>query len=129
MIPDGSSSHSRAAPSRSRIAGQWFAILGPLAAAFAHQQLSYALVQEACRRHSTVLVHLPVLVGFVLIGVAWVLARREWERSGRRTSVNDPPEVGSATFFPLVGFAMSGFAAALILAQWLPTFFLDPCAR
>jgi hypothetical protein len=114
---------------RSRIAAQWLAVIGPPSAAFAHQQFSYGFVEEACRRHAPLLVHLPALLALFVTGLAFRLAWRQWEDGGRRFSVDDRPSIGSATFFGVVGFAMSAFAVALILAQWMPTLFLDPCQR
>jgi hypothetical protein len=111
-----------------RIAARWFAAIGPAAAAFGQQQLSYALVEEACARHAPALVHLPVILGLAFTGIAAELARREWARNGGRLEAGNGPG-GMGAFFGVVGLMMSALAAGLILAQWLPTLFLDPCRR
>jgi hypothetical protein len=109
---------SPAAEPHRHIAAHWFGILGPPLAGFAQQQLTYVLVDHACRSHAVVLLHLPALLGFGVVGLASYLAGKEWRRGGD----ND-------RFFAVVAWVMSGVATALILAQWLPTAFLHPCLR
>jgi uncharacterized membrane protein YcjF (UPF0283 family) len=98
-----------------RIAALRFSVLGPPVAAFTEQQAAYALVEPACAGHP-VLLHLPALLCLAVVGLAGMICRKEWERG-------DP----TSRFFSLVGVLMSGIAVAVILAQWLPTLFLDPC--
>jgi len=112
-----------------RIAAQWFSVAGPPIAAFGHQQLSYVFVDEACRRHAPLLMHLPPVLALVVTTVATTLAWREWERGGHRLSPDDSVVIGSVRFFGALGLALSGLALVLILAQWLPTLFLHPCQR
>jgi hypothetical protein len=104
-------------------------LLGPPLAAFAQQQLSYAFVDMACVNRALVLVHLPALLSLALVAFAVVLARREWDRGGRQRSTANGAGTGFASFFAVVGFMVSGLALMLILAQWIPTLFLDPCQR
>ena len=113
--------------SKSRIAGQCFGIVGPAVAAFGHQQLSYALVEEACRRHAPALEQLPPVPALGITALAGIVAWRAWRRSAPTVSGGEDVTVGTDWFFGLVGLAMSGLAVTLILAQWLPTLFLHPC--
>jgi hypothetical protein len=112
-----------------RIAGLWFLLAGPPLAAFLQQQLTYMMVTPACERRLPWLVHLPLLPGLLLIGLAGVIARREWQRAGQQPSTDVGGLLAASRLFSLVGFALCGLALALILAQWLPTLFLDPCQR
>ena len=99
-----------------RIAAQWFCFLGPPLAAFGEQQFSYVLVDPACHAHAPLLLQLPPLLALAITGVALGLCRRERQ---------DPTFDGR--FFGAIGFLMGGVAVVLILAQWLPTLFLNPC--
>jgi hypothetical protein len=112
-----------------RIAGLWFMFIGPLVASFLQQQLTYAMVTPACERRLPWLVHLPLIPGLLLVGLAIILARREWQRGGERPATDVGGVTAAARLFSLVGFAVSGLALALIFAQWIPTLFLDPCQR
>ena len=113
--------------SRTRVAALWFSILGPPCAVFLQQQLGYALVQAACARRASLLLQLPAIVGLSITVFAGMLAWREWTRAGRRFSTDEGTVAGSDLFFGLVGLAMCALALALLLAQWLPVWFLDPC--
>jgi hypothetical protein len=112
-----------------RIATQWFSILGPPIAVFTQQQLAYMLVQPACMRRAMLLLQLPALVGLSITAIAGTLAWRERTQARRRFSTDNGAVVGLDLFFGWVGLALSSLALALILAQWLPILFLDPCQR
>lgn len=102
-----------------RVTAQWLAVIGPPLATFAQQQLSYSLVSPSCARRAPILLHLPTLIMLALIGVATLYSWREWAR--------DDGEPVPTRFFPLLGLTMSGISAVVLVAQWLPTFFLPPC--
>jgi hypothetical protein len=104
--------------SAGRTGAIWFSVLGPPFAVFTQQQVSYALVAAACHQHAGVPVQLPALAAFAVIGAAVLFSRQQWRRG-------DP----SGRFFGALGFLMGGISAVVTLAQWLPTFFLDPCQR
>jgi hypothetical protein len=115
--------------SHSRIAAWWFMLAGPLLIAFAQQQAMYILSDFACRTQTRLLVHAPLLPALALVGFALVLARREWQRTGESSDSDVAGEKGLSRLFATVGFAVGGLALVVILAQWLPTLFLDPCQR
>ena len=102
---------------------------GPLLIAFGQQQLGYTLVDPACRSGAQILVHVPALLGLVLLAVLARVAWREADGSREGAPTDDADPLASPRFFGLVGVLLSALAAALILAQWLPTLFLDPCRR
>jgi hypothetical protein len=113
--------------SRGRIAALWFIVLGPLVAAFSQQQLAYGLVDPACARHMPLVVQLPLLLSLAIVAVALLLARKEWTRDDRPARHSN--QEGSTRLFPLLGFLSAGLSLALIVAEWLPTLFLNPCQR
>jgi hypothetical protein len=94
------------------IAARWFGVLGPLGAAFTQQQLGYLLTYAAC--HGSVLfVHLPAFVAIVILAFAVIAIRKEGEEG----------------FFYITGMLSVFVSVILVLAQWLPTFFISPCQR
>jgi len=114
---------------KGRIAAQWFGVLGPPAAVFGAQQISYALVDAACRREAPVLMLLPMVLGLAVTGAAAAFAWRSWQESSHQRSRSESVEIGTARFFAMVGLALSALALGLIVAQGLPALFLHPCQR
>ena len=112
---------------RTRIAERWFGVLGPLAAAFGQQQLAYASVIQACHDRKRLLLQWPTLLAVVLVFLAGFVSWREFDRSRKQTRDEEVADTGSAWFFGVTGLLMSGLAAVLIVAQWLPALFFHPC--
>ena len=108
---------------------RWFGILTPLNAAWIQQQLGYYLVAPACKGGHTLLLHLPPILALALTGMAVIISWREIEAAGGWHSADEPTRTGSAWFFGALGLILSGLAAALIFAQWLPTLFIPACQR
>jgi hypothetical protein len=106
------------------IAAIWVALVGPLLAVFVQQQVGYALVDSACGK-SGGLIQAAVLAGLVgavvTTGIGWRQPRRH--RASSATE-NGPVD---REFFLTVSLSVSLFVAAVVLALWLPTLFLDPC--
>lgn len=108
---------------------QWLAVVGPPIAAFAQQQLAYSLVSPSCVRRAPILLHLPTLVMLVLIGAAAWYSWRTWTRNDDQRASDNHGHAASLRFFALLGLTMSAISAILLVAQWLPTLFLDPCIQ
>jgi len=109
------------------ITARWFGILGPLAAAFGEQQLAYYLVLPACRGGHALLLHIPPILGLALTAWTASISLHEINEVGGFRAADEPVRTGSAWFFGAVGLFLSGLAAALILAQWVPTLFIPAC--
>lgn len=107
---------------------QWLSVVGPPIAAFAQQQLAYSLVSPSCLERAPILLHVPTLVMLALIGLAAWYSWREWKRHAPRAS-DDRGQAASLRFFALLGLTMCGISTILVVAQWLPTLFLDPCIQ
>ncbi|MFL5618008.1 MAG: hypothetical protein ACJ79A_06370 [Gemmatimonadaceae bacterium] len=114
---------------RARVGARWFMVVGPPLAAFAQQQVAYSFVDAACQWRAIVAEHLPAIVALLIVGFAFFLARREWERGGRREPGDDELPIGTPRFFAVLGFLMSAISLIVIVAQWLPIVFLEPCLR
>lgn len=141
------------APSRGRTFALWFALLGGVVAAFANEQIEYALVAWSCGRlDPTTRVFLHV-VPAVLLATAiaasfvgwrfWQAGARDVEdelprATDRQEPANQPRDAQDATaralqitkrirFMGLVGCGTSALGALVILNMWLPVFYLSPC--
>jgi hypothetical protein len=83
----------------------------------------YALVPHVCKVGATKSLHLTSAV-FILIGVVagilswWNLCRREHTFEEERESI---------TFLGRMGIMTSALFTLIMLAQVIPTFFIDPC--
>jgi hypothetical protein len=67
------------------------------------------------------------LVATALAVAATLLAWREWRRLGGGESRGSEPGVaGRSRFLALLGVVTSGLFAVVIVAQWVPVFFIDP---
>ena len=109
------------------IAARWFGLLAPLAAVWGQQQLAYYFVLPVCRRGFWPLLHLPPVLALAITAAAVVVGWHELDESGGWRGGDDPVKTGSAWFFGAVTLLLSGLAAALILAQWIPALFIPAC--
>ena len=101
-------------------------LLGPLAW-FLHQQVSYLLVSRACATGSLVLLYVWSAAMLLVVGGGASLSWKSFKRAaGGRSDGGD--EVLDR-FLALGGLMSSGLFSALIVAQWVPTILVDPCAR
>jgi hypothetical protein len=123
---DGSRQESR---SWVEVTLQWLSVVGPPIAAFAQQQLAYSLVSPSCLRRAPILLHAPTLVMLVLIAVAAWYSWRQWKHYDGQRASDDRGQAASLRFFALLGLTMCGISTILVVAQWLPTLFLDPCIQ
>lgn len=111
------------------IAARWLWILGPLLAALAQQEMSYSLVTWACVHRMPLVLSLPALLAIGLTAWAAITSKREYDRHDRAIPEEESSNFGSSRFFSITGLFVSALSAALIIAQWLPTFVIDPCRR
>lgn len=106
-------------------------VLGPIAVLL-DLQIKYLLVQTwACKNvgASTVVLHLVSLF-FLLVALgAGVIALGEWRGAGR----DDPGDLGGregrTRVNAAMGVGLSLMSAWIIVAMWLPHFFIDPCKQ
>lgn len=91
-------------------------------------QLNYALVPHLCASGTTTPLHLVFVLALLLVGGTGFLAWRTWHQAGMAWPVGRKGgPVGRSRLVGVVGLMMSGLFFLVILAQWIPTFILDPC--
>jgi hypothetical protein len=116
---------------RVRAGALWFAVLGGPLAAFTNEQIEYALVSWSCGRLdpvSRILLHV-VPIGLVLLCVvaglvAWRARPEPIDASDEHSADADLSRRG---FMVMVGLGLSAFGIIVIIAQWIPVFYLNPC--
>jgi hypothetical protein len=102
-------------------------LLGPVAWAV-QLQAGYALSRFSYEQRWLTAVHHAVSAASLLIVVgALVLAWRDWHRIGRGQPRGIEGGVpGRSRFMAVLGMFTSALFALVILAQWVPVFFIDP---
>jgi hypothetical protein len=105
----------------------WIGLLLPPLAFLFNLELAYALVPVACSSRNVLPIHLVHLVSLLLVAAAGVLAWREWRRSGATWPDGEPGSIGRTRFLSGMGLLLSLQFTLVILAQWIPSFVLDPC--
>lgn len=98
-----------------------YALFGGILAWMVHLIAQAALVGHACRTDSLFAIHLvtvaTVVVTLHAVWVGWRLARP-------RTSA---PGAQAARLLGWLAVFLNVASIAVILAEWVPVFFLDPC--
>jgi hypothetical protein len=56
-----------------------------------------------------------------------LIARREWRRSGATWGNGEAGPIGRTRFLAGMGMLAGLLFALVIIAQWIPSFILDPC--
>jgi hypothetical protein len=101
---------------------------GPLAL-LVGLQAKYTLVQVwACKSDAgPLVVHLVAILTLLLALGAGVVALTQWRRAGREAPGDVPGTPGRTRTMATLGVATSALSALVIVAQWLPQFFVSPC--
>jgi hypothetical protein len=104
---------------------QWAGVLlGPLGWAL-HLQVSYTLSAFACEDvwrltlHGTFVATLAIALGGLYF--AW----GNWQAS--RAAAPEGLRVDRSRFMAVAGIGLSAFFALVIVAQWIPNLFIEPC--
>lgn len=116
-------------PDARHILAQATGFLLPPIATLAGMQIAYAVVDATCRtgRQDVPAVHVVRFVTLLVVLGAGFVAWREW----RSVGVEHPGDGGSRAtrvrFTAWVGVFSAGLFSLVVIAQWLPAFFLSPC--
>ena len=105
---------------------QWTGLLLAPAAFFAHLQIGYVLVPRACRYHQEIWLHVVGVLSVVVAAVGLLVAWRVWQGT-RDASGEAGGPMPRARFLGGTGLGVSGLLVLLLIAQWVPAFFISPC--
>lgn len=90
-------------------------------------ELAYALVPAACSRGSELLVHGAHAVCLVLAALGTLAAWRSWRSTGETWPGGAGGRLARSRFLAGTGLLLSLLFVLVILAQWIPSFVLNPC--
>ena len=114
-------------PDKGILRALWIGVLVPPTAFLINLEVAYALVPRACGSRTVLLVHLVHLVTLALAVYGGVVALRTWRRSGATWPGGGGGRIGRTQFMAGLGMLMGLMFVAVIVAQWIPSFILDPC--
>jgi hypothetical protein len=114
-------------PDARTIRALWAGLLLPPLAFLFNLEVAYALVPTACSSRNVLPVHGVHLLSLALAVIGGLIAGREWRRSGATWPDGEPDPIGRTRFLSGMGLLLSLQFTLVILAQWIPTFVLDPC--
>ena len=133
MSDPGSELHpekvGRSGPIAGHDVAQILGVIGGPLALLAGLQAKYTLVQVwACKSDAgPLVVHLVALLTLLLALGAGLLARSQWRRAGREDPGDLPGTPGRTRAMAALGVGISALSAVIVVAQWLPQFFVSPC--
>ncbi|HYF40152.1 MAG TPA: hypothetical protein VD930_10705 [Gemmatimonadales bacterium] len=114
-------------PDKGVIRALWTGLLLPPIAFLFNLETAYALVPVACQARASLLVHLVHLISFSLAIFGGLVAWRTWQKSGATWSGGEGGIMGRTQFMAGLGVLTAVLFALVIVAQWIPSFILDPC--
>jgi TRAP-type C4-dicarboxylate transport system permease small subunit len=114
-------------PDAAEIKSLWFGLLVPPVAFLLNLELAYALVPAACAATNLLLVHLVHAACLLLAIGGGLVAWRTWKARGSEWPGEEGGRVARSRFMAGSGVVGSGLFALVILAQWIPSFVLNPC--
>jgi hypothetical protein len=96
-------------------------------AALLQVEVAYLSVSHACRRGSTLPLHVESAVALLLaLGGVWV-GWRAWSAAGRGWDEQGADPAARTRFLAASGTLLGVLFVLVIVAMWLPIFLLDPC--
>lgn len=105
----------------------WFGVLaGPLAWLI-DLTARYALVQTACPQRVMLWVHAIMLGAMALAGAGIWVGWRNWQQAGAHWPSEEGGVIGRSRFLAMAGILTGSFFFLFIVAQAVPTLFLEPC--
>jgi hypothetical protein len=118
-------------PARGDVAQTIGVVGGPLALLLG-LQVKYTIAQMWACESGTArgLVHVAALATLLLAIGSGVAAASQWRPALRGADPGDEGgPVGRTRMMAVVGVGMSALSALVIVSQWLPQLFLDPCRQ
>jgi hypothetical protein len=111
------------------IAALWTGVLGPPLLALLALEVNYALVDWACTRDASWVLHAVAALLFLLALATGGLAWRTWRRAGEYEPGEGAGVVPRSRFLAMLGVMISPFFALVIVGIWLPNLIVGPCMR
>jgi hypothetical protein len=109
---------------------QWFGMLGGGLARAMQLQANYALVSHACHSGDLRWVHLTSAAflarsPLTATAVGW----SDWRKSKHKSPASGETAEARSSFMGLLGMLINALFALVIIAQWIPVLFFNPCQQ
>jgi hypothetical protein len=114
-------------PDASHIRALWVGVLLAPVAFLLNLEVAYALVPTACSSGNELPVHLTHLACLLLTLYGLVTAWRSWKLVGTTWPGGAGDPLARSRFMAGTGLLVSAMFVVVIVAQWIPSFILDPC--
>jgi hypothetical protein len=114
-------------PDARHIRDLWVGLLLAPVAFLINLEVAYALVPTACSSGNELPVHLVHLACLLLTLCGLVTAWRSWKLTGATWPGEQGDPLARSRFMAGVGLLVSAMFVLVIVAQWIPSFILDPC--
>ena len=114
-------------PDARELRALWAGLLLAPAAFLLNLEVAYALVPTACSTGTRLLVHVVHVGCLLLAGGGALIAWRSWRSTGETWPGGAGGKLSRSRFMAGVGLLLSLFIVMVIVAQWVPSFVLNPC--
>jgi hypothetical protein len=111
------------------IALQWFGLVAPPAAWLLNLEFGYSLAHAACHGSGMLPVHAATVAALGLCAIGAAAAFITWRRSGSDWPRDVAGALDRSRLLSTLGLGGALIFALIIVAQWIPTFMLEPCWR
>lgn len=105
----------------------WYGLLTTPLLALMALQTKFTMVSWACSTGQQWTIHLVAVIFLVFTALGGVLAHRSWRAMGSLRSLDGVSGEQWTSFVLVLGMLMSVISTLLLLAMWLPDFFLGAC--
>jgi hypothetical protein len=114
-------------PDERQIRALWVGLLLAPIAFLINLEVAYALVPAACSSRNELPIHLVHAFCLLLTLYGLVTAWRCWKAAGAIWPGEAGDQLSRSRFMAGTGLLVSGMFVLVIVAQWIPSFVLDPC--
>jgi hypothetical protein len=114
-------------PDARQIRALWVGLLLAPVAFLINLEVAYALVPTACSSRNELPVHLVHFACLLLTLYGLLTAWRSWKAAGATWSGEQGDPLARSRFMAGTGMLVSAMFVLVIVAQWIPSFILDPC--
>jgi hypothetical protein len=114
-------------PDARQIRALWVGLLLAPVAFLINLEVAYALVPTVCSSQNELPIHLVHLTCLLLTLYGLLTAWRCWSAAGAKWPGEEGDPLGRSRFMAGTGLLVSAMFALVIIAQWIPSFVLDPC--
>src|SRR3954470_6357162 len=94
-----------------------------------HLEVNYSLVTQLCQSTHKIAIPLVTLAAILVAAAGGLIAWRNWREAGRKLPGEGGTIIEPSRLMAAVGVFISLLFIVILVAQWIPQFFFDPCHR